>query len=192
MLNVDVNIDSIKKLEKHIKFVEKLLKMKTDVKFQKYIQNKCLETVKKVSYQRIGSNTNEEYIEEYISRHQIREVSDGFVLYNDLTIPAILSTKSTKNQDNSQGVVRNYENGFSIALAFEYGTGLVGQENAVQGAWDYNVNNYGDKGWYYKPLNGEAIRTRGYQGFEIYRYTAEEIKSMLPKWVNDYLSRNEV
>jgi hypothetical protein len=192
MLNIDVSIDSIKKLDKHIKYVERMLKMKTDVNFQKYIQQKCLETVKQVSYQRIGINTNEEYIEEYISRHQIREVSNGFVLYNDLAIPAILSTKSTKNQDRSQGIVRNYENGFSLALAFEYGTGLVGAENAVQGAWDYNVNNYGDKGWYYKPLNGNSIRTRGYQGFEIYRYTAEEIKSMLPKWVNDYLSRNEV
>lgn len=192
MLDINVSVDSIKKLDKHIKYVERMLKMKEDTKFQKYIQQKCLETVKKVSYQRIGLNTNEEYVEEYISRHNIREVANGFVLYNDLTIPAILSTRNTSNQDRDQGIVRNYDNGFSIALAFEYGTGLVGAENAVQGAWDYNVNNYGELGWYYKPLNGDAVRTRGYQGFEIYRYTAEEIKAMLPKWVNDYLSRNEV
>lgn len=192
MLSIDVEIDSIEKLDKHIKYVERMMQMKTDVNFQKYIQQKCLETVKKVSYQRIGINTNEEYVEEYVSRHSIREVPDGFILYNDLAIPAILSTKNTKNQDSNLGIVRNYENGFSLALAFEYGVGLVGAENAVQGAWDYNVNNYGDMGWYYKPLNGEAVRTRGYQGFEIYRYTAEEIKSMLPKWVNDYLSKREV
>lgn len=192
MLDIKVDIDSIEKLDKHIKYVENLLKMKTDVEFQKYIQNKCLETVKKVSRERIGINTNEEYVEEYISRHSIREETNGFVLYNDLTIPAILSTSNTKNQDRGNGIVRNYDNGFSIALAFEYGTGLVGQENPVQGAWEYNVNNYGEYGWYYKPVEGESIQTRGYQGFEIYRYTAEEIKSMLPKWVNDYLRKREV
>ena len=192
MLDIKVEVDSIKKLDQYIKYVEKLCKMKSDVDFQKYIQEKCLATVKKISRERIGNSTNDEYIEEYISRHSIREEKNGFVLYNDLTIPAILSTKKTKNQERDNGIVRNYDSGFSIALAFEYGTGLVGRDNAVQGAWEYNINDYGEEGWYYKPLNGNSIRTRGYQGFEVYRYTAEEIKAMLPKWVNDYFRMKEV
>lgn len=192
MLQVKVDINSIEKLDSHINYVKKLLTMQTDKEFQKYIQQKCLETVIKISRERISNTTNDEYIEEYILRHSIREVDEGFVLYNNFTIPAILSTQNTKNQDRLKGIVRNYDNGFNIALAFEYGTGIVGQDNPVQGAWDYNVNKYGEYGWYYKPLNGDAIRTKGYQGFEIYRFTAEEIKAMLPKWVNDYFNKKEV
>ena len=192
MLQVKVDINSIEKLDSHIKYVEKLLTMKTDKNFQKYIQQKCLETVRRVSRERIRNSTNDEYIEEYILRHSIREEENGFVLYNNFTIPAILSTQNTKNQDRLNGKVRNYDNGFNLALAFEYGTGLVGQDNPVQGAWEYNVNEYGEYGWYYKSFNGDAVRTRGYQGFEIYRFTAEEIKVMLPKWINDYFRKKEV
>lgn len=187
MLKIDININGLDKLDKHIEFVNKMLGMKTDREFQKYIQNKCLETVKEVARTRLGGTTNDEYIEEYILRNKIREIVGGFELYNDFTIPAILTTRNTKNQDREAGgIVRNYDNGFSIALAFEYGVGIVGRDNPVQGAWDYNINNYGDEGWYYKPPSGESIRTQGYKGAEVYRYTAIEINKRLKDWVNSY------
>lgn len=187
MLDIKVDVDSLEKLEKYINFVKSMNLMKTDKNFQKFIQNKCLETVRKISEQRItNTTTNDEYIEEYKIRHSIRETENGFVLYNDFTIPYIMTTRNTKNQDRDNGIVRDYSKGFSIALAFEYGVGLVGEENAVQGAWEYNKNNYGEYGWYYKPLDGKSIQTRGYAGFEVYRYTAEEIKKNLKNWVLEY------
>lgn len=191
MLNIKPYIQGLKELEKHIDIVDKMLKMKTDKSFQEFIQDKVLETVNRIAKERISNTTNDEYIEEYILRNSIREEIDGFVLYNDFTIPAILTTRNTKNQDRTMGMVRNYDNGFNLALAFEYGVGIIGQNNPVNGAWDYNINNYGEEGWYYKTPSGESIRTQGYQGAEVYRYTAIEVQSKLSDWVEEYF-RKEV
>lgn len=191
MLKIDADVQGIKELQNHIDFVNKMLNMKNDKNFQKFIREKVLETVTKVARERIANTTNDEYKEEYILRNQIREESDGFVLYNNFTIPAILSTKSTKNQDRDLGYVRNYDNGFNLALAFEYGVGIIGQNNPVNGAWEYNINNYDENGWYYKTPSGEVIQTQGYQGAEVYRYTAIEIKENLNDWVEEYY-RKEV
>ena len=195
MLKVDVKVDSITKLEEHIKLVEKLLKLKTDKEFQHYIQQKCLETVKKVATERLFSNptSNDELKSDYIENNKIKDVTDkGFTIYNDLSI---VGTKYN----------------FCVALAFEYGTGLIGEQQAINGAWAYNINNNtviinGEEidGWWLakskagniqtfgESKSGQAIVTRGYEGMEIYRFSAIEIKSMLPKWVNDYLRKVKV
>ena len=190
MLKVKTEVLNLKGLENHIQYVNKMLKMKTDKNFQKFIQDKCLQTVEKVARQRLGGTTNDEYIEEYILRNKIREDgNNGFILYNDFTIPAILSTKNTINQNRDNGLVRNYDKGFNIALAFEYGVGIVGANNPVQNSWAYNINNYGEYGWYYKTISGESVRTTGYQGAEVYRYTAIEIQKNLKSWVNEYYKK---
>lgn len=189
-LSIKTKVDKLDDLKKYVDYVKGLSKMQSDTKFQEYIKKKCLETVKrKTDELLVGGTTNDYLIQEYKIRHKIRNEINGFVLYNDFTIPYIMTTKNTKNQDREQGLVRNYENGFSIALAFEYGVGLVGEENAIQGAWEYNVNEYGDNGWFYKQLDGESVRTRGYKGFEIYRYTAEEIRNNLENWVIEYMKK---
>ena len=178
MLNISTKVDSISKLDEYIKYVDKLAQMKTDIKFQKYIQEKVLYTVNRITDQRlIGGTTNDAEIELYKDSNQIRETSDGFILFNDASIPA--NTKDPSNYPNEE---------FPIALAFEYGVGIIGSNNDNPNAWEYNVNNY-NFGWYYQDEDGEYKFTGGYQGFEIYRYTAEEIKSMLPKWVNDYFKK---
>ena len=191
MLKINMNVKGLKEFEKYVDFVNKMANMKNDVTFQKFIQDKCLNEVKSVSRERLGGTTNDEYITEYINRHKIEELSDGFILYNDLVIPAILSTKNTRNQDREQGLVRNYDNGFSLALAFEYGVGIVGQNNPINGAWEYNINNYGPLGWYYKTVDGDYQRTQGYRGAEVYRYTTININKKLKDWVYEYY-RKEV
>ena len=188
MLKVSCDIKGLKELDKKIEYIKRLLQMKTDKSFQKFMQEKVMQALNKVMDERLTEETtNSEFIEEYKKRNKIREEEDGFVLYNDFTIPAILSTRNTRNQDREQGLVRNYDNGFSIALAFEYGVGLVGQDNPVEGAWEYNVNNYED-GWYYKSASGEVFKTKGYKGMQIYRYTRIEVENNLPKWVNEYFN----
>lgn len=178
MFNVKVEVDSLEKFKKYIEYVESMNQMKTDKEFQKFIQNKCLETVKEQSNNRIVSNTTDnEYIAEYKSNHKIRETSDGFILYNDTVLPAELLPISERNAGD-------YANGFSIALAFEYGIGIVGQNSAKQGAWEYNVKNH-NFAWYYVKY-GKKYSTYGYEGFEVYRFTAEKISKNLKEWVMEY------
>lgn len=187
MLQVKVDINSIEKLDSHINYVKKLLTMQTDKEFQKYIQQKCLETVNKVSEQRLIANTtNDDAIGLYISNNKIRQEKEGFILYNDTKIPV--------EALGIQNSPENYPDGmFSIALAFEYGVGIIGSNTNAENHWEYNVQGY-NFGWYIpRSVTGRTgVETAGYQGFEIYRFTAEEIKAMLPKWVNDYFNKKEV
>lgn len=56
---------------------------------------------------------------------------------------------------------------------FEYGTGIVGQRNphpeASMNNYEYDVNNHGSKGWWYKNA-GSRVHTWGIQGaYGIYK-----------------------
>ena len=187
MLNITTNIQGLKELQKHIDFVEGMLKMKTDINFQKYMQNKVLETVRRITDERlIGGTTNDDAISLYRENHKIREEQQGFILYNDTMIPA--------DVNGVQNDIENYPDGmFCVALAFEYGVGIIGENTpSNENAWAYNLQGY-NFGWYLpKSVAGESgIQTAGYMGFEIYRYTAEEVKQNLEKWVEEYY-RKEV
>lgn len=173
MISVKVNTINKKALEQHLDFVKKLILMKTDKKFQKYIQNKCLETVKRVTDElmRYSGAT----VDAYKSNHKIEETDNGFILYNDTVVEA-----------DTPG----YDGAFPIALAFEYGTGIVGSQNAKEGAWAYNINNH-EKGWnYFK--NNQFHFTQGYSGMEIYKKTEDVIKRQLSSWVMNYYEGKEV
>lgn len=185
MFKVSYTVDSIEKIDKQIKYVNQTLKMKEDIVFQKYIQDKCMQTLTNVMNSRLvtGMTTNDDSIELYRSSNHIQELEDGFIIYNNAKVPA--------NAKGIQNSASNYPNGqFSIALAFEYGVGVVGIETRNQNAWEYNINNY-ENGWYLpKDVAGQSgIKTLGYMGFEIYRYTAEEIKANLSKWVKEYFAK---
>ncbi len=177
--SINVKVDKLNDLKKYVDYVNGLSKMRNDTRFQKFIQDKCLETVRRITDQRLtGGTTNDDLIGEYKARHKIRKESNGFVLYNDTILPS--SMISTQH-------LQDYPNGFSVALAFEYGVGIVGQNNPVAGAWEYNLKDY-NFGWYYQNY-GEVFHTYGYSGFEIYRYTAAEIEDKLPKWVKEYMKK---
>ena len=167
MLKSNVNFDGLDNLDKYIEFLRGMLNMKTDREFQKYIQNKCLETVKEVTdrIMRYSGAT----VEAYKRNHKIREVADGFEIYNDTVVDV-----------ETEG----YNGVFSIALAFEYGTGIRGAENPKENAWNYNVNNH-ENGWIYHK-NEKFHFTAGYEGMEIYRNSAIEIDKRLGEWVPSY------
>ena len=185
-LKVSKEIKGIDKLQKQIDYVNKMLRMKTDKSFQKYIQERVLETVTQVAEQRLSmiETTNDEWIEEYQNHHKIRETESGFELYNDFTVPAnMLSISENKSYRKNE---ITYDEGFNIALAFEYGVGIVGQQNPKEGAWEYNVNNHENEWWYSK--YGVSYKTSGYEGAEVYRYTAIEVEKRLRTWVNIYFT----
>ena len=74
MLVSNVQVDSLNKLQEYINYIALMNKMKTDEDFQLFIQQKCLEVVKKQSDLRIQNNTtDDEYITEYKSNHKIRK-----------------------------------------------------------------------------------------------------------------------
>lgn len=165
-LKVKAKVDGLDKFKQYIDFVEKMALIKTDPHFQEYIQDKFLNTVNKVSLERLPMG-NESL--RYIEHNQIRPEDDGFILYNDYTVDT-----------DTEG----YNGKFSIALAFEYGTGIVGANHPKKNAWAYNVKQHTGAWLYFE--DGSYHTTEGFEGFEIYRYTLEEIKKNLKDWVKEY------
>lgn len=165
-LNIKLKTRNLDKIKNQIEYIQKYSTLKQDKDFEKYIQNKFLETVNRIAFEELPES---ELKELYISNNKIRQFEGGFELYNDSFV-----------ETETEG----YGGKFSIALAFEYGTGIVGQQNPVNGAWEYNVNQH-EKGWYYYK-NGEFKFTRGFEGYMIYRFTKLEVENNLLRWVNEY------
>ena len=184
MFEPKINVKNLEALQNHLDFVEKILKMKTDTNFQDFIKQKVLEIANKVTNERlVGGTTNDDAIELYKSSHKIRDFEQGFILYNDAAIPA--------NVNGIQNDIENYPEGmFCVALAFEYGVGIIGENTGSENAWAYNVQGY-NFGWILpQNVTGElGIQTAGYMGFEIYRHIAEEVKSKLAEWVKEYYKK---
>lgn len=199
-LNVTIEKQGLGYLKLQIEYVNKMLKMKTDKNYQTFIQNKCLETVKKYARERLYSSgtTNEEYYENYINNIHIRETKNGFEIVSDFSIE--------KPSSNHSG---GYT--FSISMAFEYGVGIIGEGSTdAPSGYRYNVNdNYvkinGEniQGWWLpkgkagnsvtfgENLKGSSIITRGYEGLEIFRFSRVEIMKNLNSWVNEYFLKME-
>jgi len=190
-VSVSVDIDSISKLNEQIKYIDRYAKMLKDKKLQKYIQEKVYSTLVETMNERLtGDDTNSEFISLYWNSNFIAESTDGrgFILYNNAKVPA--------NCVGVQNVPENYPDGmFSIALAFEYGVGIVGMNTQYDETkympWEYNVNNY-NSGWYLprEVANYYGLPTNqpysGYEGYEIYRWTATKVQQRLPYWVWAY------
>lgn len=201
MLKMNLRVQGLDVLQKRIDYIKKIKSMETDSAFQKFIQDKCLRTIKKVAEQRFATHTttNEDLKSQYLNNNKIGEVTNkGFIIYNDLSIVK----PDTRFSD---GYV------FSVALAFEYGTGFVGLGSANAPAnYQYNVNkNYVIKddevvyGWWLSieknagnphfgtSRSGKAVITGGYEGMEIYRFSAVEIRKNLKSWVNEYFNNKK-
>lgn len=186
MLKINCEIKGLKKLEDKIEYIKRLSQMKTNKSFQKFIQDKTMEALNYVMNERLGTwfTTNDDSIQLYRNSNHIKEVDDGFIIYNDAKIAA--------NVSGVQNDVSNYPNGeFSIAMAFEYGVGIIGMSTGNPNAWEYNINDY-NFGWVLPNSVAEMYgipqgkEFAGYQGFEIYRYTTERVKKYLPSWVEEY------
>ena len=182
----NLNMDFINKeqLDTLVDYVNKLLRMKNDKKFQKFIQDKCMNVLENVMNENlVGGTTNDDAIDLYMGSNHIEEYDEGFIIYNDAKIPA--------NVKGVQNDIANYPNGeFSIALAFEYGVGIIGENTNNPNAWNYNLQGY-YFGWFLpKDVTGESkVETGGYQGFQIYTLTAQEIEKRLPVWVYQYIEK---
>lgn len=180
MLKVKCNVSNLKQLDKQIDFIDKMTNMKSDKNFQNFIKNKCMSTLEEIMNQLlIGGTTNDYAIDLYKSSNHIQDEKDGFIIYNNAKIAA--DTKHPENYPKGE---------FSIALAFEYGVGIVGDGTYTSdhfSPWEYNKHNY-QNSWFYIPEGGEFewARTSGYKGFEIYRNLAIKIENNISQWVREY------
>lgn len=200
MLKVSTNIQGLKQLEKHIKYVERLLNMQKDKEFQEYIKKLCLEEVK--SYARLklaqSGDTNTDLHNDYIEGIFVREHDNGkgFDIVSNLTI----EKPTTKH---SKGYT------FSVSMAFEYGTGIIGIGSSdAPAGYKYNINdnhvnlnNETIEGWWIPvdkagnsitfgtSKSGKAVITRGYEGMEIFRFSGANIMQKLPRWIKDYYEK---
>ena len=177
MINAKVDIDSLNKLQKQMNFVHSI--NSNMLKLNEYLGNKSLEVLNKVINMRLNiGTTNDEYIDEYKKNNILNVNNNGFEIYNH----TMADLSELKPETRAK-----YPQGFSIAMAFEYGVGIVGENAPVAGAWDYNINNY-NFAWKYKK-DGIVYSTYGYQGMEIFRYAKEEIIKQLPIWIKEYYER---
>lgn len=193
MIEAQININSFKELDNYISKVD--LSTFNNKDFLDFLKKKSMEALDQTINERLkGGTNNDEEISLYINSNHIVDTADGFLMYNDAKIPA--DKYNTIPFDTS-----GYPGGmFSVALAFEYGVGVSGKsEYGVKHGYVYNnlskTKSSGHKRlqteWYLpKMVYGKSgMKTSGYQGFEIYRFTAEKIKRNLNNWIKEYQKR---
>lgn len=94
---------------------------------------------------------------------------------------------SHKSNLNLSPYNKSYENGFvlssgddEIAVYKEFGIGMIGGNNpsklSGEVGYQYDVNNHGEKGWYYRK-DGKTYWTRGYMGSNMFGNLVDELKS---------------
>lgn len=183
MLKSTFDFEGIEDFEKYIQFISKFQLSVGDLKFQAFLKEKCWATLQNVISLRLkGGTSNDNDIETYINGNHIRDIRDGFEIYNDARIPA---DKYNILPFDTSG----YDNGeFNLGLAFEYGVGVY---NTVQyKPQSHSKNRRGEKWYLPKNVFGSSnILYEGYSGFEIYRFTAIEIEKNLQKWVEEYFKK---
>lgn len=203
MLKINTNIQGLDKLNKQIERLDKLIELqKNQSMLNIKLAQKMLDIVNNVARQRINlvPTSNDELKDEYLNNNKFRIEGDTIIIYNDL---CIISPQSKVSDEYT----------FCVALAFEYGTGVIGKENPKVGAWNYDVNSENNRafidgekldGWWIpkskaggvntlaESRSGNAVVVQGYEGMEIYRFAREEIIKQLPKLINDLLNETEV
>ena len=191
MLSISTNIQGLDKLQKEITRLEKIVKLqKEKTMLNERLAQEMVKIVRNVAIQRLSlvPTSNEEYKNMYFSNNKYRIKGNKIIIYNDL---CFVSPKSKVSDEFM----------FCIALAFEYGTGVIGKENPKIGAWAYDVNKDKNRafidgkqldGWWIPAeqagsvptlatsKSGKAVVVQGYEGMEIYRFAQEEIIKQLP------------
>lgn len=98
---------------------------------------------------------------------------------------------SAKNM--SETTKEKYPAQLSLSHIIEYGIGAVGAGSSYSGQaddWQFDVNNHGDNGWYYKDANGGIHWTRGFEGRYIFYKLSQNIEENIENWISEYLDEN--
>lgn len=197
MIEVNVDIDKVWKLFDIFDGIENYAKLCKTKRFQEFLKSKVIDTLNDVINKNIDSlhTTNQEEVELYLNSNHIVDTTDGFILYNDATIPA---DKYNLLPFDTSG----YPSGqFSIALAFEYGVGIMGQGSYNNGyftPWEYNntdtsrrrTKKYAPYWLLPKNVYGlSGILTQGYSGVQIYGDVARMVNRSIHRWTCEFMEK---
>lgn len=171
----------VKGIDECLTTFSSLQKLIKNYEFMEYISKKSKDTLDRITKQNISSFNKE--TNQYANGHQVEVNQEEIILFNNTKADLSHLSESTK---------ANYPDGFSIAKAVEYGTGIVGRDSVASGlskAWEYDVNNHGEQGWFYEK-NGKIYWTKGMEGKMIYFKTKLAIERNIKRWVREYIKNN--
>lgn len=178
---VDIfDLNQIKMLENQFSSLKKVLQSED---FMNFIGNKCMLELNRISNLKLDGFTESDMamqeVNKYRTRHKLEVKKDSLRISND----------TMANLDHlSAKTLANYPEGFSIAKAIEFGTGILGTPNDDP-EWQTQVNtnrNY-NKGWYYEK-NGRLYWSNGFGGKFIYYTLKESVEKNIENWVIEYIN----
>lgn len=180
-ITVELSKDGIKEFYTYVSNIQSAFKSKD---FMEFIAKKANETLLQVQSEKLITE-DKGVDEEYRRSHKYYVNEEEIVLFNQATVP-----QSDMGEDYQQF----YPNGFDLAKAVEYGTGIVGAGSegakyAGNANWQYDVRGHGYKGWFYRDKNGNKFWTNGYSGRLIYLTTKQRIEQNINSWVNEYVEK---
>ena len=174
-----IAIDEIKK---------KLIKTLQNDNFYKYIGGILERQFYLIAHRELVTLSEQEDFDnsEYINSFHL-EIKDNVVrIYNDAMVD--LSNKNISDEKRA-----NYTE-LSLASIVEYGIGYQGSftQQTTQGEdnWQYDINNYEDKGWHYKGEDGLGHWTKGYEGKLIFYKILTYFRENMTEIIADYLKNN--
>ena len=174
-----LDVDGITDFTKQIKGLAKAL---DDEELMQFIGNKCMLELSRISNEKLGGFSESDMfsteVDKYRSNHQLDVKVNELTISNDTM--ADLSHVSKKT-------LANYPDGFSIAKAIEFGTGILGTPND-EFDWETQANpnrNY-DKGWYYEK-DGHLYWSKGFAGKFIYSELKKVVEEKAKDWINEYI-----
>lgn len=183
--NFDLLNNGAKEFEGYIESIKKVL---LSDEFKEFLLNKCRITLENICSMNIPiTNHYEPDIENNYMAGMKTEIGEDYILlYNDSTIDI-----NSKNM--SETTKAKYPAQLSLAKIVEYGIGAEGANSVYQSqveGWDYDVNNHGSKGWYYKDDSGNIYWTDGFKGCFIFYKLVENVEEFIGDWIVEYLQNN--
>lgn len=180
----EVNLFSSTSLDNYIKDLEKLKDAITSKDFMNFIADKCMLEINRISNERLDGIRDDDVFAEDVARYRANhkvEIQDDIIIISNATM-ADLSHVSAET-------LANYPNGFSIAKAIEFGTGIWGESNG-EFDWTTQLNPKRDyaKGWYYEK-DGQLHWSKGLGGKYIYGELLNSVEQNFQKWFDEYIEQ---
>ena len=178
---VDISVTGLNETQKYLNRFKKLI---TDKAFRQFIADKCEKELLNICL--LNLNIDEEQVKKsnYMNSMHTEIDKDYIYIYNDSEIDI-----SKKNMD--EVTKSKYPAKLSLAKIIEYGIGYTGWVNPLPYApdWEYDVNNHGYKGWYYKDDAGNIHWTNGFEGKLIFYKLKEYVEQNIAEWVYEYIDK---
>lgn len=184
VIDIPLDINGIQIISGNINEMIRLLESRALLVF---FRMKILEALNRISVERIRSINTEEDIQlsTYMAGNNAEIQDDVIYVYNNSVIDIDLSKFSDRRK------IFNYPLQLSLAKIVEYGIGYTGMSTPQEGVdqeWEYDVNEHGVQGWYYKDSGGQFHWTNGYEGKLIFHTLDRYVQEHANSWIDEYLN----